>query len=200
VLGLRVAVGASLLAGCAGTPAPVFSAAEQSDIDRIAAYLNGIPRFEAHFAQSGSFGTGYGLVWLDRPGHLRIDYAGPGARLMVIADGRVRILDRASGSLTTMPLSRTPLGMLLTPTISFSGPVTVAAFRHDPGRLEIVLRRTDQPGQGSLTLVLTDQPVRLVSVSVTDPYGRTLAMALSDIDPAPVLTAGLFTPPALPGS
>jgi outer membrane lipoprotein-sorting protein len=185
----------ALLAACVGPPAPHLSAADETDIDRVTAYLNSLPRFEAHFLQSGSYGSGAGLVWLDRPGHLRIDYAGAGARVMVITGGRVLILDRSTGATTTMALSRTPLGMLLTPTISLSGAVTVASLRHDPGFIQITLQKTDQPAQGSLTLTLADRPLRLTAVTVTDPYHRTLTMNLMGIDPAPALTPQLFQPP-----
>jgi outer membrane lipoprotein-sorting protein len=197
--GVRLAAGAAwmlLLAACAGQMPQRFSAADQIDIDRIGAYLNGLPRFEAHFVQSGSYGPGAGLVWLDRPGHLRIDYAGAGSRLMVISGGHVQILDRGNGAVTTMALSRTPLGLLLTPSITLSGPVTVTALRHEPGSVSISLIRTGQPGQGSLTLTLADPTLRLQAVTVTDPYARTLTMTLADIDTTPRLTPGLFDPPA----
>src|SRR6185312_15564190 len=66
-----------LLAACATTPKPQLTAADAADVDRITAYLNSVPRFEAHFIQYGSFGPDAGVVWLDRPaGHLRIDYTG----------------------------------------------------------------------------------------------------------------------------
>ena len=122
-----------LLSSCSLMQKPVLTGADQGDLARITAYLNGMPRFEAHFTQTGSYGPGAGLIWLDRPGHLRIDYAGAGARVMVIADGRVRILDRSTGALTTMPVSRTPLGLLLAPTISLAGAAHVDSLVR-PGR------------------------------------------------------------------
>ncbi len=186
---------AVLLAGCAGPPALRLTDSDRAEIGRIEAYLNAIPRFEAHFTQYGAFGPGAGLVWLDRPGHLRVDYAGAASRLLVVADGRVLVLDRSNGSITTMPLSRSPLAILLTPSIHLSGAVTVVSLQHTQGTVQITLKKTDQPGQGSLTLSLADQPLRLQSVSITDPYTRVLTMALSDIDTRPVVTAGLFRLP-----
>jgi len=184
-----------LLAACMGTPKPQFSAADMSDIDRVSAYLNATTRFEARFTQTGAFGPGAGLVWLDRPGHLRIDYAGPGARVMVIGNGRVHILDRSNGATTTMPVSRTPLGILLAPQISLSGAVTVTALRHEAGGVQVSVQKTDQPGQGSLTLYFYDQPLRLAAVTVTDTYQRSLTLSLSDMNRNPKLTPDLFQPP-----
>ena len=183
-----------LLSACESPPPPQLTAADAADIDRVTAYLNSIPRFAAHFVQFGSFGPDSGVVWVDRPaGHLRIDYAK--ARVMVIADGQVQILDRGNGATTTMPVSSTPLGMLLTPAIDLSGAITVESVVHQPGSMQITLEKTGQRSRGSLTLTLAEQPLRLAAVTVTDREQRTLTMSLYRIDPAPTLTPGMFLPP-----
>ncbi len=182
-------------AGCTMNTAPVLSTGDQAEIGRIAGYLNAIPRFEAHFVQTGAMGAGAGLVWLDRPGHLRLDYEGPASRVMVVSGGRVRITDRSNGAVTTQPLSRTPLGILLTPTIQLDGPVTVDALRHSGDTVELTLSKTGAAAQGSLTLVLRDHPLALLAVSLTDPYRRILRLDLSGLDTAPVLTPDLFAAP-----
>ncbi len=184
------------LAGCV----PMRNVADRADIARIEAYLNGLPRFEAHFVQSGSFGAAAGLGWLDRPGHLRVDYEGPAARVMVITDGRVNVLDRSNGALTTQPVSRTPLGLLLTPTIRLDGKVSVdsltrAADQAGAPILRLTLSKTGLAGQGHLTLDFTDQPLCLRAVTVQDSYNRLLTLSLSGIDSRPGLTPELFQPP-----
>ena len=189
---------ALLATGCVGTPRPQFSAADENDIQRVSDYLNATAKFEAHFTQTGAFGPGAGIVWLDRPGNLRIDYEGAGSRLMVISNGRVRILDRATSGMSTMPLVKTPLAILLAPTITLSGPVSVTAIHHDLTGLQLTVHKTDQPGQGSLTLYLSDMPLHLNAVTVTDAYQRSLTLSLSDMDLNPAITPELFKPPALP--
>ncbi len=191
---LALALAAS---GCMVKTAPVLSGRDQDDLARVTRFLDAMPRFEAHFVQSGAYGTGAGLVWLDRPGRLRLEYQGPGARVMVISGGRVRILDRSNGALTTQPLSRTPLGILLEPVIHLDGDVTVDGLVHQGASLAVTLSKTGAAGQGSLTLQMADQPLRLLGVSVTDPYHRTLELSLSGIDTAPVLTPELFVPPTM---
>jgi outer membrane lipoprotein-sorting protein len=185
-----------VLGGCATPPRASLTAADAADVDRVDAYLNSIPRFSAHFVQYGSFGPDSGMVWLDRPaGHLRIDYTDADGRVMVITGGEVEIVDRNTGATTTMPVSRTPLAMLLTPTIQLSGDVTVARLLRLPGMLQVTLEKTASPGQGSLTLTLADQPLRLAGVTIVDAHDRTLTMRLSGLDTAPVLTRGLFEAP-----
>lgn len=182
-----------LLAACAVAPKPQLTAADTADIDRVAAYLNGIPRFEARFIQFGSFGQSSGVIRLDRPaGDLRIDYPDADGRTIVIANGQVQIVDLSRDSTTTMAVSRTPLGMLLTPTINLSGAITVEGLTRLPGMIQITLRKTDQPSQGSLTLTLADPPLRLIAVTVIDARQQTLTMHLADINAAPKLTPDMF--------
>ena len=168
-VGRRLALPVPGLASAFGLRHPAtrqLSAADAADVDRVTAYLNSIPRFEAHFVQFGSFGPDAGLILLDRPAaHLRIDYADPAGRVMVIANGKMIILDRGNGSTTTIPVSRTPLGMLLTPSISLSGDITVAAVDRPPGAIQLTLIKTQHPAQGSLTLTLAEKPLRLASVT-----------------------------------
>ena len=185
-----------ILAGCMPRPGPVLTGSDRGDIGRIERYLNDRPRLEAHFVQSGDFGPGAGLIWLDRPGHLRIDYEGAGSRVIVIADDRVRVLDRGTGAVTTMSVSRTPLGLLLAPEIALSGATHVDSLTHDGQQMRLVLSKQEQHGQGSLTLDFSDQPLRLDAVTVINPYRQVLTMRLSDVDTAPVLTPELFQPPA----
>ena len=189
---------ALLLSACMQNPKPALTGADQEDIGRITAYLNGIPRFVAHFTQTGSYGAGTGLIWLDRPGHLRIDYAGAGARVIVITGGRVRILDRATGALTTMPVSRTPLGLLLTPTVMLAGAAHMESLAHEANGIRLVLSKADAPAQGRLTLDFSDRPLALQAVTVMDAAQRMLTMQLTDVDAAPVLTPDLFRPPSIP--
>jgi outer membrane lipoprotein-sorting protein len=180
-------------AGCTAAPRPQLTAADSVEVDRVTAYLNSIPRFEAHFIQFGSFGPDAGVIRLDRPaGDMRIDYSGSEGRIIVIANGQVQIVDQSNGSTTTMPVSRTPLGMLLTPTLNFSGEVTVTKLVKEPGIIQITLEKTNQRSQGSLTLTLADQPLGLIAVTVVDAHQRTLTMHLSNIDLAPTLTPNMF--------
>jgi outer membrane lipoprotein-sorting protein len=182
-----------LFAACTAAPRPQLTATDSAEVDRVAAYLNSIPRFEAHFIQFGSFGPDAGVIRLDRPaGDMRIDYAGSEGRIIVIANGQVQIVDQSNGSTTTMPVSRTPLGMLLTPTLNFSGAVTVTKLLKEPGIIQITLEKTNHSSQGSLTLTLADQPLGLIAVTVVDAHQRTLTMHLSNIDLAPTLTPSMF--------
>jgi outer membrane lipoprotein-sorting protein len=185
-----------MLSGCMAGVAPRLTVQDANDVRQVQDYLNRTQKFSARFVQSGAYGPGAGLVWLNRPGNLRIDYAGPGARLMVISGGHVRVLDRRTGALTTMALSRTPLGILLAPTIDLFGPVTVTSVQHVGGELALTMQKTGSPGQGNLTLYLSQMPLQLQAVTVTDAYRHSSTLTLSGINLNPALTPDLFAPPA----
>jgi outer membrane lipoprotein-sorting protein len=192
----------AMLAACATRPPPLVLNDDQSrEVAQIGHYLNGLKSFQANFTQTGAFGDGAGTVWLDRPGRLRIAYAGSPAKTLVANSGRVVIYDGATGGTTTTPVSRTPLGMLLTPSITLTGPVTVTAYRHEAAFSELTIKKTDAPGDGSLTLFLLPAPLTLTAVMVTDGYDRPLLMRLSNIRLDPPLTPDLFQYPGMhPGS
>jgi outer membrane lipoprotein-sorting protein len=147
----------------------------------------------------GDRGQRRGLIWLDRPGRLRIDYAGPEARLMIANAGRLAVYDRRTHATTTMAVSRTPLGILLAPVIDLSTDVTILGIQHSEGAVQVTLQKTSAPGQGSLTLTLREAPLALSSVTLVDARRRALTMTLSDLRTDPAITPALFAPPA-PGS
>jgi len=194
-LGLAIALAACASACTPPAPAVTLAQPDAAEIQDIAAFLNRITRLQASFVQTGDLGAGSGMIWLDRPGHLRIDYAGPDSSVMVANAGRLLVFDRRTHATTTMAVSRTPLGILLAPSITLDGEVTVLGLRHIAGQTQITLRRTSLPGQGTLSLAFLDHPRTLTSVTLVDARGRSLTMALSGVRTDPVITPGLFASP-----
>ena len=159
------------LSACQAPPPVVEAPVDAAEVQGIAGFLNGLTRLQANFVQTGDLGDGAGMIWLDRPGHLRIDYAGPDSSVMVASGGRVVVTDRRTHAVTTMAVSRTPLGILLAPSITLTGDVTVLAVKHLAGQTQIILRRTSAPAQGTLSLAFTEHPLVLTSVSLVDARG-----------------------------
>ena len=199
----RLAFALALLggvSGCAEAPPPVVSATDAPEVGRIEAYLDAMPMLQAHFVQSGDFGPGAGTLWLDRPGRLRIDYEGAASRVMVANGRRLTVFDRATHATTTVALSRTPLGMLLTPRIELQGAVSVTKLERGDGFEQISLVRSANPGQGTLRLLFRVQPLALESVTVVNANDQVLTMALSGLRRDAVMSDGLFVPPGTPAS
>ena len=164
-----------------GAPSVSLTPADQGWVARIQDTLNGITTLKARFQQIAPDGRRTtGTVWLDRPGRMRFEYDKPSPLLLVAGNGRLVFTDSELKQTTEIPLEKTPLGLLLRPNLSLSGDVTITGFSHVDGRLQVTLVRTATPGDGSLTLVLTDNPVGLKAWSVIDAQGRETHVDLFD--------------------
>jgi outer membrane lipoprotein-sorting protein len=174
--------------------AAVLSDADQATISQVSAYLNALRTLKGRFLQVGPDGkTTQGTVWLDRPGRMRFQYDKPSPLLLVAGHGTVVFHDAQLDQTTNIPLTQTPLGLLLADTISLSGDVSVTDFERLPGELLLTLERTKTPGDGSLTLMLNTNPLALVGWSVVDAQGRETRLRMSDITLGGTFDPALFT-------
>ena len=173
----------------AGQPAPQDAA----DLGRIEAYLNGIHTLQAHFLQVAPDGAmSQGTAWLERPGRMRFDYTPPAPFLLLAHNGELTFQDRSINQISQIPLSFTPLGILLADHISLSGDVTVTGFQRLPGQLQMTLVRTRSPRDGSLTLLFTDNPLTLRQWTVLDAQRRETRVTLYNVEQGVNLDPKLF--------
>ncbi|WP_242403570.1 LolA family protein [Asaia platycodi] len=153
-------------------------------------------RHQARFQQIAPDGERTtGTAWLDRPGRMRFDYDKPSPLLLIANQGQIVYQDRELGQVTTLPLDRTPLGLLLRPDLRLSGDVTVTGFQHDKGLVQVTLVRTATPSEGSLTLIFADTPLTLKSWVVKDAQGRETQIDLFNVASNPSLSESLFALP-----
>jgi outer membrane lipoprotein-sorting protein len=166
------------------------SPADQADIARIEAYLNGLKSLKAHFMQvTGDGALSEGTAWLVRPGRMRFQYDPPSPFLLIAAHGVLIFNDSSLQQTSNIPLSRTPLGILLAERVTLSGGVTVTGIQRLPGQIQLTLVRTDSPGDGSLTLIFADQPLTLRQWTVVDAQRRETHVTLYNAQ-----TGGSFDP------
>nr|WP_321985501.1 outer membrane lipoprotein carrier protein LolA [uncultured Lichenicoccus sp.] len=187
------AVTLAVLGGCAVRP--VLSAQDQSDLDRIQAYLDRLHGLRARFLQIGADGgTSSGTAYYE-PGRLRLDYEQPG-RMEVVATGMHLVAHRDSDDSTTrIALSTNPLGLLLAPGLRLSGSITVTDIQRRAGLLQASLARTANPAQGLLTLVFADRAdLLLVGLEAVDARGQRTSFHLIDPESGLALDPGLFRP------
>jgi len=108
---------------------------DNADVARVEAYLNNIHTLRAQFLQVAPDGQiTRGTVWLERPGHMRFQYDPPTPFLLVTSHGQLVFEDRSIQQVSEIPLSTTPLGILLADHVSLSGDVTVTASSICPAR------------------------------------------------------------------
>jgi outer membrane lipoprotein-sorting protein len=191
---------ALLPAACANTGAPALAPNDQATIAQIQSYLDSLRQFRARFTQSGSDGDAEGNIWLDRPGRLRVEYLAPRAKLLLANHGHLLLADQSTGATTTMPVSNTPLDILLADKIALSGAVTVASLQRFPSTLQITLVKTAAPTGGRLTLQFAAAPLGLIGVVILDSQGHTNTLQLTGLTPTATMDPTLFHyyPPAAP--
>jgi outer membrane lipoprotein-sorting protein len=171
-------------------PGIVLSPQDQADIGRIETYLDSLKSLKAHFMQvAGDGGVSEGTAWIVRPGLMRFQYAPPSPFLLIAAHGQLIFHDSALGQTTNIPLSRTPLGILLADHVTLSGAVTVTGIQRLPGQIQLTLVRTATPGDGTLTLIFADPPLTLRQWTVVDAQRRETHVTLYNAQ-----TGGTFDP------
>lgn len=174
-----------------------------ADIARVETYLNGLRTLKAQFLQvAPDGGITHGTAWLARPGRMRFQYDPPAPYLLVAGPQGLVFQDTQLRQSSNIPLSRTPLGILLADKVSLSGDVTVTGLTRLPGQLQVSLIRTSSPGDGSITLVFADDPLTLRQWVVTDAQRKQTRVTLQGVE-----LGGRFDPklfeyvpdPAVPG-
>jgi outer membrane lipoprotein-sorting protein len=169
----RFLLSAAALLAVSPALADSLSAQDHADIQRIETYLNGLNTLKAHFLQvTGDGGMSQGTAWLERPGKMRFQYDPPSPFLLIADYGVLTFYDASLRQTSNIPLSRTPLGILLAEHVVLAGAVTVTAIQRLPGQVQLTLVRTESPGDGSLTLIFADQPLTLRQWTVIDAQRR----------------------------
>ena len=149
---------------------------------QIENYLNGIRTLKARFLQIAPDGRATrGTAWLERPGRMRFEYDPPTPLLLVAGNGLLVFHDSQLGQTSNIPLSQTPLGILLADHVRLSGPVQVTAMQRQPGAISITLVRSSSFADGSLTLVFADNPLTLRQWTVLDAQRQETRVTLFDV-------------------
>lgn len=196
VLGVALlCMGMSLLAPTWAQAAPLaLTPADKTLVAKVETYLNAQKGLTANFLQVSADGaTRTGKAWLQRPGKMRFVYDPPDPQLLVAGFGLLVYHDPALNQTTTIPLSSTPLSILLAPHVNLeSAGVYITAINRQPGQVDISLARTRKEAAGSLTLSFSTDPLELRAWVVTDAQGKQTSVHLYDIAPAGPFPNSLF--------
>ena len=178
-----------------------LSTEDSKDLKRIEAYLNGMKTLRAGFLQvSSNGGVATGKLMLARPGKMRFEYDPP-APILMVADGVFLIyIDKELEQVTHLWLNNTPIGFLVKEDIKLNGDVTVTKFSKGSNILHTTLARSEEPEQGTITMIFSDNPLSLRKWTVTDAQGVKTTVTLSNLESAVTLDPELFKFNGLPNS
>jgi outer membrane lipoprotein-sorting protein len=182
---LRLSFAPLLLAAAPSAPSSRFqpTAQDRADLSRIETYLDSLKTLKAHFLQVAPNGAiARGTAWLERPGRMRFQYDPPSPLLLVAGHGLVVFHDKSLNQTSNIPLSQTPLGILLADQVRLTGDVTVTGMQRLPGQLEVSLVRTASPGDGTLSLIFADNPLALRQWTVLDAQRQETRVTLYNVE------------------
>ena len=171
---------------------PAFAGA--LSLDQISTYLNGLETAQADFLQVNADGsTAKGVLYIKRPGRVRFEYA-TDKTLVMASGGQVAIFDPKSNQPAEQyPLARTPLNLILAPTVDLGRAKMVVGRESDATNTTIVAQDPDHPEYGTIRLVFTNAPVALKQWIITDDSGAKTAVVLSGLKTGVALGARLFS-------
>lgn len=159
------------------------SAAESPDLARLKAHLTSVQTMTAKFTQTDAKGrVETGTLQMKRPGRIRFEYCG--GDVLLVADGkRLNFLDYQVGQKSSWPLSKTPLGALLSGSPDFNGKAEILPSTDS----RVVVARAKNASQyGQVTLAFLRNAsapggLQMYGWTAIDPQGHRTTVRLSDV-------------------
>ncbi|CAN5271591.1 outer membrane lipoprotein carrier protein LolA [soil metagenome] len=137
----------------AAFPVGIAVAQQQSDLDKVSAYIRAVTSMTADFTQTDRNGQSLtGKLTLKQPGKIRFQYQ-KGIPLLIVGDGKaLTLIDYEVRQVQRWPIGNSPLGALLDPSrdISKFGRVIQTV---DPNILSVEARDPKRPEFGTITMI-----------------------------------------------
>ena len=164
-------------------------------LDQLSAYLNSLTTAEADFVQVNADGSkAHGLIYIQRPGRARFEYAAPDTSLVLASGGMVAIFDAKSNQPPEQyPLARTPLNLILARDVNLAAAKMVVDHREVGGMTRVVAQDPKHPDYGTIELIFSESPVALKQWIITDDIGNQTSVTLGDLVPRGNVPASLFS-------
>jgi len=185
----------ALLAPLAALVMSLPAHAEKIGLEALSGYLNGLTTMQAPFTQVNADGTiSTGTLSIQRPGRVRFEYDPPDRSLVMAGGGQVAIFDAKSNQPPEQyPLSRTPLGLILTDDVDLRRERMVVGHVEQDTTTRLALQDPDHPEYGTIELVFTADPVDLRQWVITDDLGSQTTVILGEKQQGVALPPSLFS-------
>ena len=159
------------------------AAAQSSDMPALRSHITSVQTMTANFVQTDARSrSAAGKLQLKRPGKVRFEY-GSGDLLLVADGSRLSYIDYQVGQKSSWPLSRTPLGVLLSNSPNLNGRAQIVPSK-DP---RVVTVRARDPSQyGSVVLAFIKSPsapggLQLHGWTAIDAQNKRTTVKLSNV-------------------
>lgn len=181
-------IGMGLLAAPAMAQNAVPGAAQQ-----IANQFASVKTLTGDFVQFGPRGEQTeGTFYIERPGKIRFNYNKP-SPIRVISDGdSVVINNRKLDTWDLVPLSKTPLKLLLSDQINLTGN-TVKSVKEEPDMTTIVLGDKSIFGNSTITMMFDPKTFELRQWTITDAQGLDTTVMITNVRTGVKFAKDMFT-------
>jgi outer membrane lipoprotein-sorting protein len=187
---------AAAMASLAVPGAALAQGYDPAVVNALSRYMNTITTMQGTFTQQSPDGRiAEGEFFIRRPGRLRFEYLDP-YPTTVIADGTwAGVLNRQAKTLNQVPLSSTPLYLLLDDDIDLAASGSIQSIQRAPGIVNAKAIDPNNPGEGSITMVFSTTPVQLLKWVITDAQGRSSTISLRNVQRGNYIDPRKFTIP-----
>ena len=157
----------------------------QDDLDNISKienFLNSITTLKSNFLQTASTGErSGGVIFLDRPGKMRVQYDEPSPILLVSDGSYVIYVEKNLEQISHIPISQTPLRALIEKDVNLQAWYKIKDIKRGPGTLRLTLILKDDLSLGSVQLLFSERPMQLRQWTIRDQQGIEFRVSLMDM-------------------
>lgn len=167
---------------------------EPLTLSEISDYLNDLKTARGSFTQTNDDGSqSTGMLYLRRPGRMRLQYDPPLEAVVIAGSGAVVILDPKSNQPPeTYPLRRTPLSIILKKNVNLDDANMVVGHRFDGTATVVTAQDPKKPEYGQIDLLFEHDPIRLSQWVIHDGTGAQIIVELGELETGMKLDSELF--------
>ena len=157
---------------------PVLS--ERFSLVELSNYFNRLNTFQANFRQFADDGSvANGILFIKKPGRLRIDYEEPEDLLILGSGGQLAIFDpKGDPEPTSFPLNVTPFSLVLENSINFVGSSNILSHDFNQGETSLSLYDPKHPERGYIKLIFSGKKPVLSRWIIQDESGSATLMSI----------------------
>ena len=170
-----------------------LNADQQADVIKAELYLNNMKTLKAQFLQTNQDGgVAKGMLYIRRPGRMRIEYETPNNSLLVADGSFVHFWDDGLQQTSSVPLGQSIADVILKENLSLMNDMCLVQVQRFAGILEITVADKNDEIGGQITLVFADKPLQFKQWKVIDAQGYLTRVSLQDISENEDLPNSLF--------
>lgn len=161
-----------------------LTADQKQSVDAISAYMNSFASMRGEFTQISPKGNmSRGVFFISKPGKMRFEYAPPNP-FLIVSDGKwltIKNVKKEKGD--QLPLSQTPLRLVLGKKVDILRDSVVLGFEEQDGLTSVTVEDKETTlGSGQLTLVFDQNRKELQQWVVIDGKGRRTTVTLENME------------------